>query len=557
MLTLFARRARILCTAIAALAVVLAGCGGGDDGPPGSGASGSTGDAVTGGILSVGVTASLGRLESVNPFADNLYGSWMARQLIYPALVQLKGTELEPAWAESWDVSDDGRVYTFHLQEGEWSDGTSLTAADAEWTAQFVLDHADGAAGLVSFALEGVESVEATDDQTLVITYAEPIAEDVLTLLSNFHVLPKHVYEPHAGNDGADMLAFRPESELPVVAGGPFTVTEFDPDGTTIFEPNSSYYGEPPLVAAVGIQVFQNDEGLAQALRAGDVVWGLNSGSSVATSVEGAPGVAVVTSPSQDVALLNINSNPEKPDHPELRELQVREAISLAINRDELIEVVLDGFGAPGRSVLAPFQDRWIPSGIEPDSYDADEANRILDGLGYERGPDGTRRNTDGEPMVYEIVVWEEITRVVEILQKNLEAIGIELTQDIASDYTAAVTAPDGKYLDFDMAYSYWSLGPEPGGMLRVYSCASWGSVNFAGFCDENYDQLLEEQRSEMDPAARTETIGRLQEILLRESRAVLPLYHADSVQVVAEGWTGIEVDRFGPALWTQVHRSE
>ncbi len=501
------------------------------------------------------MTAALGRLDTVNPFADNLYGSWMARQLVYPALVQLKGTELEPAWAESWEVSDDGRSYTFHLQEGAWSDGTPLTAEDAAWTAQFELDHLDGAAGLVSFALEGVESVEAVDEQTLTVTYTEPIAEDVLTLLASFHVLPKHVYEPHAGNDGGDMLAFRPESELPLVSAGPFTMTEFDSDGTTIFEPNEGYYGEPPAVDVIGLQVFQNNEGLAQALQAGDVVWGYNAGSSVAESVGGASGVSVETAPSQEVGMVNINSNPDKPDHPELQDPAVREAMSLAIERDEVIEVELDGFGEPGRSVLAPFQERWIPEDIQADPYDPDEANRILDDLGYERGSDGIRTNADGERMSYEIVVWEEINRVAEILQKNLADVGIELTPDIAADYTATVTAPDGEYLDFDMAFSYWSLSPEPGGMLRIYSCDSWGSVNFAGYCDDEYDTVLDQQRGTVDEAERTALIGRLQEMLVREARAVLPLYHAETVHVVSDGWSGIEIDRFGPALWTNPHQ--
>jgi peptide/nickel transport system substrate-binding protein len=560
MSTTFPPRRRTITTwcAAAALGLAATACGGNDDAPDAnSDGSGTSGANTAGGIMSVGVTTSLGELESLNPMADNLYGSWIARQMIYPALVQLDGSELHPAWASSWDESDGGRVYTFHLQPGEWSDGTPLTAHDAAWTATFELEHADTAAGLVSFALEGVESVEATDDETLVVTYAEPVAPSVLTLLANFHVLPKHVYEPHAGGDGSEVLAFRPEDTLPVVSGGPFTVTEFAPDATTIFEPNDGYYGEPAQVDAVGLQVFQNDEGLAQALLAGDVVWGYGGGSAVAASVTGSDGVQVVSSPSQEVAMLNLNSNPAKPDHPEFQAVEVREAISLAINRDELVEVVLNGYGEPGRSVLAPFQETWVPDDLQADSYDPGQANEILDSLGYTVGDDGIRVTDSGERMSYEVVVWEEISRVAEILQKNLAEVGIELTPNIAPDYTAAVTGPDGAYLDFDLAFSYWTLAPDPGGLLRIYSCDAWGSVNFAGYCDENFDAMLDEQSSQLDEAERAATIGELQQMLLRDTRAVLPLYHAETVHVVADGWANVDTDWFGPSLWTDLYQGE
>ncbi|MGI5286475.1 ABC transporter substrate-binding protein [Nonomuraea polychroma] len=543
------RRASLLWCGLAILATVATACGN-------STPAAQTPQAASG-ILSVGVTASLGKLTSLNPLADNLYGSWIARQLIYPALVQLDGTELKPAWASSWEVSGDARVYTFHLQPGTWSDGKPMTAHDAAWTATFILEHADKAAGLVSFALEGVKSVKATDDRTLVMTYTEPVADTVLTLLANFHVLPKHVYEPHAGGDGSKILAFKPEDKLPVVAGGPFTVTEFQSDGTTIFEPNKGYYGSAPRVQAVGLRVFQNDEGLAQALRAGDVIWGYGGGSAVAASVKGAPGVEVVTSPSQEVALLNINSNPKKSGNPELLNPKVREAVSLAIDRGELVEVALNGYGKPGRSLLAPFLDSWIPADLQPDPHDPARANAILDELGYKKGADGVRVTPEGDRMAYSVVVWEEITRVAEILQKNLAAIGIELKPDIAADYTAAVTSPDGKYLDFDMAFSYWTEAPDPGGMLRIYSCSSWGSVNFAGYCDKDFDSLLTKQRGMLDRAERTAAIGTLQKMLVSQSRAVLPLYHAETVHVVAKGWNGIDTDRFGPDLWTQISRGQ
>jgi peptide/nickel transport system substrate-binding protein len=527
----------------AVLAVLTAGCGGGND------QGGATGN----GVLSVGVTAELGRLESLNPMASNLFGSWLARQLVYPSLVQLDGATLKPAWAESWEASADGRVYTFSLREGSWSDGTPLTADDAVWTARAILAHKDSSAGLVAFALEGVESVAAPDPNTFVVTYAQPRAPGALSALAYFSVLPKHVWESHVD----DLASFHPEDELPVVSGGPFTVTEFDPDGTTIFEPNSGFYGAKPKVNAVGIQVFQNQEGMVAALKNGQLAWGYSDGATIAKSVEGAPGLEVVRTPGRSVALLNINSNPNKPDHPELADVRVREAISLAIDREELIEVALGGYGEPGRSLLVPSQEKWIPDTLTADRFDAARANEILDQLGYRRGADGIRVTPTGEPMRYSLVVWET-SRVVEILQKNLKAVGIDLAPELTEEYTATVSAPDGRYLDFDMAFSFWEfLDPDPNVALGVYTCAAWGGSNFAGYCDQEYDTLQTRQQTTQDEAQRRGMIETMQRKLLRDTRTVLPLYHADGVHVLATGWAGIEPQRYGADLWTGAHRVE
>ncbi|MCW6009324.1 peptide ABC transporter substrate-binding protein [Micromonospora sp. CPCC 205371] len=531
---------------VAVLATFMAGCSGGGDGQD---------ETVKGGVLSVGVTAELGRLESLNPMASNLLGSWLARQMVYPALVQLDGASLRPAWAQSWEASADGRVYTFRLRDGSWSDGTPLTAEDAVWTATTELKYKDGAAGLVAFALAGVESVAAPDPRTFVVTYTKPVAPGALTALAYFSVLPKHIWEPHAGNDGKDLATFHPEDQLPLVSGGPYTVTEFDPDGTTIFEPNPKYYGDKPQVDAVGVQVFQNAEGMVQALKTGALAWGYSDGATIAKSVEGTPGLSVKRTPGRAVALLNINSNPDKPDHPELKNVRVREAMSLAIDRAELIEVALNGFGQPGRSLLVPAQAGWIPEAIAADPFDPARANAILDELGYRRGTDGIRVTGTGAPMRYELVVWE-ISRVVEILQKNLKDVGIDLQPKLTEEYTATVTAPDGKYLDFDLAFSYWEfLDPDPNVSLNIYTCGSWGSVNFAGYCDQNYDTLHTQQQATVDETQRHAQVGQMQQLLLRDARATLPLYHADGVHVVGTGWAGIEPQRYGADLWTGAHR--
>ena len=541
-LSLRHRRPRLALGVISATVLFTAGCGGGGGGgnpPSGEGSE----------LFTVGLTAELGALESLNPWATNLVGGQLARTMTYPLLVQLNDNLVEPAWATSWEASEEGRVYTFELAEAEWSDGEPMTAEDAAWTGEQILKYANGAAGLVAYALQGVESMEAVDDTTLRVTYTQPVPETTLSLLTAFNVLPEHVYSEHA-EDGRALKTFKPEDDLPMVSGGPFIATSFDPEGTTVFERNESWYGEEPSVETVGIQVFQNDEAMAQSLSNGDLSIAYAAGSKVAASVEGDDGLEVREEESASVDLLNINSSGNNPDHPELQDPVVREALSLAIDRNELIEVELDGFGEPGRSLLPPIQNAWIPEDLQADPFDPDAANQMLDDLGYTVGADGIRA-ADGRRMSYELVVWAELDRIAQILTRNFAEIGVELEPVIAPDYDAAVFGPDGDYGTLDMVFSTWTVDIEPNSILDIYTCAAIGVLNFAGWCNESYDEMVHGQQGALDDEQRAEILGQIQELLLRTDRVALPLYHAATVHVVAEAWAGTDTDRVGPGFWT------
>ena len=139
--------------ALLALAVAAASCGGGDDEGTATG-TGTTenddgGEVVKGGILRIGTT---GEIDSINPFVAFNSESYQAFVVEYPLLVQYSTDfEWEGDWAESWETSEDGLTWTFHLKPGEWSDGTPLTAEDAVWTGETVLKYAGLAEGFVTY----------------------------------------------------------------------------------------------------------------------------------------------------------------------------------------------------------------------------------------------------------------------------------------------------------------------------------------------------------------------------------------------------------------------
>ncbi|MGH3036079.1 MAG: ABC transporter substrate-binding protein, partial [Gaiellaceae bacterium] len=486
--------------ALLALVLAAAACGGSDEGEGTQTGTGTTeegeGAVVKGGILRIGTT---GEIDSINPFVAFNSESYQAFVIEYPLLVQYSPEfEWEGDWAESWETSPDGLTWTFHLKEGSWSDGTPLTAEDAVWTGETVLKYADGPTSILAPFLSHVKSLEAPDPQTLVMTYEQPVG-NVLPQLQQFFVLPKHIWEQHVGSDGKGLKQYNPQDDLPVVGAGPFVITKFDKKGTTIFEKNPSYYGTEPNVDAIGYQHFENEDALLAAFDAGELDFLEEVPANAVAQLEQDEDAVVSKVESTQIQNVIFNSNPDKPKNRELLDPQVREAMEYAIDREEIAEVVFGGNAEPVASIVAPMTGEWMNPEIQPLPFDVDEANRILDEAGYERGSDGIRVDDEGQKMAYEVITptgVQGVQREFEIMKAGLDQIGIRVTPKALDDTTAfeEILKPDSKYESFDMAMWSWVGYLDPDFVLSVTTCGQWGGWSDTGYCNEEYDRLYEEQ---------------------------------------------------------------
>jgi peptide/nickel transport system substrate-binding protein len=550
--------------ALLVLVLAAAACGGSDD--DGEGARTGTGTTegdeaaiVEGGILRVGTT---GEIDSINPFVAFNAEAYQAFVIMYPVLVQYSpGFEWEGDWAETWETSEDGLTWTFQLKEGAWSDGTPLTAEDAVWTGETILKYGDGPTSILAPFLSHVKSLEAPDPQTLVITYDQPVG-NVLPQLQQFFILPKHVWEQHLGSNGKGLKQFNPQDDLPVVGAGPFVITKFDKKGTTIFEKNPSYYGPEPHVDAVGYQHFENEDALLAAFEAGELDYLEEVPSNAVAQLEEDEDVVVSKVESTDTKNFIFNSNPDKPRNRELLDPQVREAFEYAIDREEIVEVAYAGNAQPVASIVAPQAGEWMNPEIEPLPYDVDEANRILDEAGYERGPDGIRVDDEGEKMAYEVITptgVQGVQRSFEIIKNGLDQVGIGLTPKALDDTTAfeEILKPDNKYEDFDLAMWSWVGYLDPDFVLSVTTCDQWGGWSDTGYCNEEYDRLYQKQGVTVDQEERKQIVWEMQEIHQRD-RPYIHLVTLDYITVWQKGWDGFHPDLSGYSklLWTDPHRT-
>jgi peptide/nickel transport system substrate-binding protein len=531
----------ILLFAVLALVVGIAGCGGdGDDGAQqGTGAGETEGEPQQGGILRIGTTDGY---DSINPFVAFSAQSYSTFVDIYPILVQYDPNfEWEGDWAESWETSPDGLTWTFHLKPGgEWSDGTPLTAEDAVWTGETILKYAKGPTANLAPFLENVESLEAPDENTLVITYKTAVG-NVLPQLQQFFILPKHFWEKYAVGDGKELKQYLPEKDLPVVSGGQYVLTKYDKKGTTILERNPGFYGTPPNADAIGIQWFANSDAMMTAFTSGELDL-ISVPLTAVSAVENNPDFEIIEADGFQINNFIFNSNPKKPENRELLDPKVREAFAHAMNREEMIEVVYGGHAEPVASIVTPAAGDWVNPNLEPEAYDIDLANQILDDLGYARGSDGIRM-ANGHRMSYEIITPDSldgINRAFEIVKTGLAEIGVEVTQNSLDSTTAfeEIGAPDWKYLNFDLSMWDWVGYLDPNFVLSVVTCDQYGGWSDTGYCNPEYDRLFKKQAATADEDERREIVWEMQEILYRD-KPYIQLVVLDTITANSKNWAG------------------
>jgi peptide/nickel transport system substrate-binding protein len=239
-----------------------------------------------------------------------------------------------------------------------------------------------------------------------------------------------------------------------------------------------------------------------------------------------------------------INSNPKKPEHRELLDPKVKEAFEYAIDRQQIIQVALGGYGTPGASIVPPATGDWSDPNVKPLPFDIDQANQILDSLGFQRGADGIRV-ADGHPMEYTVIIPSSqqavLSRTFQIIQPDFQQIGVKLSQKVLDPTAAfdAIGAPNYKYLDFDLAMWDWIPFPDPSYILSVVMCNQYGSNSDSGYCNPAYDKLWNQQASTVDQDKRRQIVYQMQEILARD-RPYVVLNYPDVIDAVdADHWAG------------------
>ena len=559
--------------------VVFAACGGDDDAGPSDSQAGETTEASADGgsgevqsapLLKIG---TINYIDSLNPFNYIEAQGYNAQLMVFPGLVQYApgATEFEGDLAESWEFSADGTTLTFTLKPGTWSDGTAITAEDVAWTLNTTLKFAEGptaqAAGAVSHLVEAV----ASDDKTVVLTYDAPVA-NALPQLQTLPVLPSHVWEPFAAGDGEQLKTYAPQESLPIVSGGAYSLEKWDKKGTSIFKANPDFYGPKSTVEAIAMVYYTNEDAMLADLKSGEIDWVDEVPLTAATTLAETDGIVVAEVPGPQTNNITWNSNPAKTSNRELLDPKVKKALSMSVDRELMIEVVLGGHGNTVESIVGNIAGKWENTNLGPLVYDVAAANAALDELGYARGADGIRvaPATDEQPehpMSYEIMVPDSLNfngkRAFEIVRDGFAEVGVEVTLLPGGDSTAAFAIETGDdcdaeagtgYTGWDIAIWDWVGYRDPDFMLSVTTKGQWCSWSDTGYDNPAYDELYAKQSTLVDDAERKAVVDEMQQILY-DDVVYTQWANMNYIEAYREGWGGFrqELSGYSKRYYTDV----
>ncbi len=502
---------------------------------PSPSATPSSGDTV----FRVGV---LQDVDSLNPYKGITAAAYEMWGLMYDTLTGYSATDFapEPRLAESWENSADGLTWTYQIRQGvTFSDGEPLTADDVAYSFNRVLDGKIEKTNYGSYVAQ-IKTVEATDDSTVVMTLKKPTP--IMERLA-VPIVPEHIWK-QIDDDEIRKYTNEPGSDPQGgVGSGPFVLSEASEGQYWTFTRNDGYWGGPANIDGVEFRLYRNADAMVQALKNGEIDFADDLEPNVFASLEGADNIEARESVYYGFNYLTMNGGAALTDgtpigdgHPSLKDPQVRLAIHYAVDKDALVQRTLDGRGAPGTSVIPPlYPDHYEPS--EPVTYDPARANQILDDAGYTKGPDGIRTMPDGsDPLVYQLYARsnsETSKTTIQFLQGWLKDIGIDSDVDTVSESRLYEIAGEGT---FDMYEWGWVVEPDPDYQLSTFTCGQrnyewtdgvvYAGLNDSFYCNKQYDELYEQQATEIDPEARTEIVKKMQQMVYDANAYIVTQYY-------------------------------
>jgi peptide/nickel transport system substrate-binding protein len=458
--------------------------------------------------------------------------------LIFSGLVRSDPSGgLSPDLAASWEVSPDGRAYTFRLREGlRWHDGRPLDAQDVAFTIGLVQAQDHQGSQELAELWRGV-TVEVVDALTVRFSLPEALASfpEHLTL----GLLPRHVLEGVAASE----LPLHHFNRQPVGSGA-YRVTALAPERITL-EPHGGYHGAPPRLTRVELRYF-SDRGAAVAAVADGRVDGL--GHLRADEVDRltrSSGVVVYSAPERSkVATLSLNVQT-----PLFREKAIRRALGMAIDRDGLVTRALGGQAEPAFGPI-PVQS-WayarVPGARE---LDPNGAAALLEQAGWVMGSGGVRER-EGQPLAFTLLTADTADRVAVArdLASQLARLGFRVqVRPLPAD---ELTENHLESRQFEAALvGQWTIGSDPDVYPQWHSSQSTQlGGNYAGFSDPDIDRWLEVGRQQIGLEERRNAYEHFQARWAEELPSVV-LYHPLYSFAVSRDIWGVRADPVPDSSW-------
>jgi len=460
----------------------------------------------------IGGTLTMGSLlepPGLDPFHQGADARIRVTVLMYQGLFyeQASGEPI-PLLAESYTVSPDKLVYTIKIRQGvKFHTGQTMTAKDVAYSYNYIRDPKNGSPGAGDFG--AVKAVDVVDDHTVKFTLTEPNVTLPMTLGNKYGaVVPAGYFDAPDSKGKMNQVS---------VGTGPFKLVEFKPNSNLMLARNPDYWekGVPyldrvnfvflPSSASMLVALTNKRADLAVLTRPQDV-----------KQVERVPGLKIERWPSLNQKALDLGS-----EYGALSDVRVRQAIALAVDKDEIMRAAIGGLGQTIGTMVAAMQDRWgVPLADLPNQkLDLERAKKLLADAGY---PGGLELN------LTTIIGYDWMDPAAVTLREQLAKVGIKLN---IQRIDLGVWIKNFQSKQMGLTFNDWATQPDPSLLFYRHFHMAPKGADFRNWKNEAASKLLDEGRAESDLTKRKEIYFKFQKELATSVPTIM-LFSADLITV-------------------------
>lgn len=447
-------------------------------------------------------------VTTLNPVLPSSRHDRLVATYLFTPLVQLdRNLQPIPGLASSWDISEDGKLYRFEINDkATFSDGTPVRASDVLFTLKKIVDPASEAVQVSgSFELLDMSRTRAVDDKTLEVGFRAPLAMQLIRF-NDVLVVPEHVYSK--GNFTKD------HNDRPI-GSGPYTLVRREVGREIVLERRRDYWAERPHIQTVVFKLINDHSTAFHALQRGEIDETIIA-SDMWLRERNNPQLAK-TIDFQRFYSLNYNYIAWNTRNPLLSDKRVRRALSMCIPVENVINELFHG---TARAMSGPFTpDEWAYNPTVPViRYDPDGARQLLAAAGWtDSNRDGVL-DRNGKPFQVSLLQMTGSStgrQFTQMVQSELKKVGVQVDLEMMDGSSAIQRILAGNY---EAAYLSWDLDPDPDPYALFHSTQiPPRGQNFVFYSNPVADQLIDQGRRELDQSKRKDIYWKLHEVLAED----------------------------------------
>ncbi|MDF2948123.1 MAG: hypothetical protein K0R07_133 [Sedimentibacter sp.] len=464
--------------------------------------------------------------DSMNPYLSVLsISQTLYHDNVYETLIGLdQKVNMEGRLAESWDVSEDGLTWTFHLRKGvKWHDGEDFNADDVVFSYQVNKD-----LELPRFysSVKDFVEINKIDDYTVELKTEEAKANIMDAMID---IVPEHIFGQYDTKE--EMLAFTNDHPM---GTGLFIFVEDSKDEYVKYKANDQYWNGRPVIDELIYVCFANSDTLIQALEKGEIDF-CGVGAAQISYVESLSNITLNRFDSNAFNELGFNvwKDPASKGNPLIRDVNIRNAIAYAIDYDAIFEYAMGGLASKQYGLLPKVVGKWSwePEDANKKDYNPETAKKMLEDAGYkDTDGDGIREDSKGNKLDFRMIIIESSYRDVSlVVQQNLKDIGININIEFM-DTGRQTDIIYSQSFDADMyMWGWYAPYSDPTYILSSMTTEQIGNLSDCFYSNKEYDELFELQGKTLDEDERVKIVHKMQEIIYEDSPYII-LYNTKRI---------------------------